>query len=96
MKDQEMNKKLEQQLQGEKKKVENSQPKDKVGAQFKENSVTWDGIEKLNFEQLNLKQFHPHNLYNIEQEDEDFMGDLKFDLKNMEKYKAMNRIKERK
>lgn len=93
MKDDEALKKAEQ---SDKKKDVAPSVKEKGGPVFKESNVTWDGIEKLNFEQLNLKQFHPHNLYNLEPEDEDYMGDLKFDLKNLEKYRVMNRVREKK
>jgi hypothetical protein len=43
-----------------------------------------------------MKSFHPHSLYNLEPEDEEYMGDLKFDAKNLERYKQMNRVRERK
>lgn len=77
-------------------KKKQSYTKQKGAIVFKESNVTWDGIEKMNFEQLNLKQFHPHNLYNLEPEDQEYMGQLKFDLKNLEKYRAMNRVREKK
>lgn len=79
------NAELQQQFQKNEKEKKKVEPRDinKAPPVFKENSVTFDGIEKLNFEQLNMKSFHPHSLYNLEPEDEEFMGDLKFDAKNL-------------
>jgi hypothetical protein len=60
---------------------------------YKEHNVTWDDIERLNFEQIAQKDkdFHPHMLYDLDPDDEEFMGDLKFDMGNIQKHRVIAR-----
>lgn len=63
------------------------------GPSYKATNVTWDDLERLNFEQVVRKdgQFHPHLLYDLDADDEQYMGDLKFDPNAVQKHRMLVR-----
>ena len=44
-----------------------------VKIEYKESEVSWDIIQKLNIEQLRLKQFNPTKLYSAHEDDAYFL-----------------------